>query len=67
MIKYIKYYLKFIEKFIYPFEAQPIVKTNKIDQDNVTLAINTKKNKKKLSILLKEHRELVYFQILYLY
>ena len=31
-MKYIKYYLKFIEKFIYPFEAQPIVKTNTIDQ-----------------------------------
>ena len=50
MKKYIKYYLKFIEKFIFPFEAQPIAKTNEIDKDNIPLAINTKKNKKKLSI-----------------
>ena len=68
MKKYIKYFLKFIEKLIFPFEAKPIIKINEISEDNVALAINTKKKtKKKLSILLKEHQELAYFQILYLY
>ena len=48
MKKYIKYYLKFIEKFIYPFEAQPIAKRQmKSIKKDVPLAINTKKNKKK--------------------
>ena len=47
MKKYIKYFLKFIEKLIFPFEAKPIIKINEISEDNVALAINTKQNKKK--------------------
>ena len=53
MKKYIKYFLKFIEKLIFPFEAKPIIKINEISEDNVALAINTKKNKKKTFYIIK--------------
>ena len=53
MKKYIKYFLKFIEKLIFPFEAKPIIKINEISEDNVALAINTKQNKKKTFYIIK--------------
>ena len=67
MKKYIKYFLKFIEKLIFPFEAKPIIKINEISEDNVALAIKIKTKQKKTFYIIKRTPELAYFQILYLY
>ena len=53
MLKYIKYYIRFIEKFFYPFEASPLIKLNRNDKESAVLGLNIKNKKKKTFYIIK--------------
>ena len=53
MFNYIKYFLKLIKKYIFSYDAEPLVKLNKIKNNDVSFSINYKHKKKKIFYIIR--------------
>lgn len=53
MLNYTKYFSKFIEKFLYPYQANSIVELNRNDHNSTRLALNIKNKRKKTFYIIK--------------
>ena len=53
MINFIKYFSKFLKRYIYSYEAAPIAKLNKIKNDDLLFSLNHKNKKKKIFYIIR--------------
>lgn len=53
MFNFIKYFTKILKKYIYSYEASPIIKSNQIKNNDVLLSLNSKNKKKKIFYIIR--------------